>query len=94
LVAASVALATRGQEVRLAYRHSFANLSRIMHPWRLVDLTSQTSPEVERQLQAESEALETLLETNRLPVKKSILDKVRKQFAGVSALVDFWKQTV
>jgi hypothetical protein len=31
---------------------------------------------------------------NGVPVKKGILDKVRKQLAGVSALVDFWWQTV
>jgi hypothetical protein len=35
-----------------------------------------------------------LLETNGLPVKKGTLDKVGKQCAGVSALVDFWWQTV
>jgi hypothetical protein len=93
-VAASEALVTRWQGVRLASRHRLANLSRIMHPWRLVDSTRQTSQEVERQLQAEIEALETLLEMNGLPVKKGILDKVRTQLAGVSALVDFWWQTV
>jgi hypothetical protein len=38
--------------------------------------------------------IETLLETNGLPVKKGTLDKVRKQLAGVSALVDLWWQTV
>ena len=94
LVAASEALVMRWQGVRLAYRHSLANLSRIMHPWRLVDLTRQTSHEVECQLYAEIEALETLLATNGLLVKKGILAKVRRQFAGVSALVDFWWQTV
>jgi hypothetical protein len=65
-----------------------------MPPWRLVALTRQTSHEVECQLQADIEALETWLETNGLPVKKNILDKVRKQLAGGSALVDFWGQTV
>jgi hypothetical protein len=45
-------------------------------------------------LQAEIAALETLMETNGLPVKKSVLDKVRKQLTGVSALVDFWWQMV
>ena len=30
-----------------------------------------------------------LLETDRLPMKKDTLDKVRKQLAGISALVDF-----
>jgi hypothetical protein len=29
-----------------------------------------------------------------LPVKKDTLNKVRKQLAGVSALIDFWWQTV
>jgi len=93
-VAASEALVTRWQGIRLAYRQRLSNLSRIMHPWRLVDSTRQTSQEVERQLHAEIEALQTLLATNGLPVKKDILDKVRKQLAGVSALVDFWWQTV
>jgi len=59
-----------------------------------VDSTRQTSQEVERQLQAEIAALETLIETHGLPVKKNALEKVRKQLAGVSALVGFWWQTV
>jgi hypothetical protein len=84
----------RWQGVRRAYRQSLANLSRIMHPWRLMDATRQTSPEVERQLHVELQAIETLLETNGLPMKKDTLDKVRKQLAGVSALIDFWWQTV
>jgi hypothetical protein len=82
------------QGVRSSYRERLSNLSRILHPWRLVDSTRQTSQAVEHQLQAELQALETLLETNGLPVKKDTLDKVRKQLAGVSALVDFWWQTV
>jgi hypothetical protein len=82
------------QGVRSAYLQHLTNLSRIMHPWRLVDSTRQTSQEVECQLQAELQALETLLETTGLPVKKGTLDKVRKQLAGISALIDFWWQTV
>ena len=82
------------QDVRSAYRERLAKVSRIMHPWRLADATCQTSQAVERQLQAELQALETLLATNGLPVKKDTLDKVRTQRAGVSALVDFWWQTV
>jgi hypothetical protein len=35
-----------------------------------------------------------LLDTHGLPVKKATLEKVRKQLAGVSALIDFWWQTV
>ena len=50
--------------------------------------------EVEEQLRAELQAIETLLETNGLPMKKDTLDKVRKQLAGISALVDLWWQTV
>ena len=46
------------------------------------------------QLQAEINALETLVETHGLPVKSATLAKVRKQLAGVSALVDFWWQGV
>jgi hypothetical protein len=82
------------QGVHSAWKQHLCNLSRILHPWRLVDSPQQTSLAVEHPLQAELQALETLLETNGLPVKKTILDKVRKQLAGVSALVDFWWQTV
>jgi hypothetical protein len=38
--------------------------------------------------------METLLETNGLPMKQDTLNKVRKQLAGISALVDLWWQTV
>jgi Family of unknown function (DUF6399)/Winged helix-turn-helix DNA-binding len=93
-VEAYEAVVARWQGVRSAYRQSLANLSRIVHPWRLVDSTRQTSQEVERQLHVEIQVLETLLETHGLPVKKDTLDKVRKQLAGISALVDFWWQTV
>ena len=93
-VEAYEAVVARWQGVRSAYRQSLSNLSRIVHPWRLVDSTRQTSQEVERQLHVEIQVLETLLETHGLPVKKDTLDKVRKQLAGVSALVDFWWQTV
>jgi hypothetical protein len=84
----------RWQAVRNAYRNHLANLSLSIHPWRLLDATRQTSNEVERQLHAEIAALATLIEANGLPVKESALDKVRKQLTGVSALVDFWWQTV
>jgi hypothetical protein len=84
----------RWQDVRSAYRNHLANLSLILPPWRLLDSTRQSSLEVEHQLQAEIAALETLMETQGLPVKKKALDKVRKQLAGVSALVDFWWQMV
>jgi Family of unknown function (DUF6399)/IclR helix-turn-helix domain len=93
-VEAYEAAVARWQGVRNAYRQHLANLSRIVHPWRLVDATCQTSQEVERQLHVEIQELETLLKTHGLPVKKDTLGKVRKQLSGVSALIDFWWQTV
>src|SRR5215468_2555540 len=82
------------QGVSSAWRQRLANVSRILHPWRLADSTRQTSQKVEEQLETELEAIETLLEANGLPLKKDTLAKVRKQLAGISALIDFWWQTV
>jgi hypothetical protein len=93
-VEAREAEVTRWQDVRSPYRNHLDNLSLIMPPWRLLDALRQTSPEVERQVPAEIAALETLVETHGVPVKKNTVAKVRKQLAGVSALVDFWWQTV
>ena len=84
----------RWQSVRMAYRNPLETLSLIVHPWWLLDARRQTSQEGESQLHAEIAALDTLLETHGLPVKKHALDKVRKQLAGVSALVDVWWQRV
>ncbi|MHC4157065.1 MAG: DUF6399 domain-containing protein [Planctomycetota bacterium] len=94
LVADCATSVNHWQGVRRAWKEHLSTVSRIMHPWRLVDSTRQTSKEVEDRLHAELQAIETLLETNGLPMKKGTLDKVRKQLAGVSALVDFWWQTV
>ena len=66
----------------------------ILHPWRLIDATLQTSEAVERRLQAEIDAIEAFIETHGLPAKKKALDKVRKQLASLAALVDFWWQGV
>jgi Family of unknown function (DUF6399)/IclR helix-turn-helix domain len=82
------------QEVRREWREHLGNLSWIIHPWRLSDSTPQRSKEVEDLLRVELEATQTLFETNGLPMKPGTLDKVRKQLAGVSALVDFWWQSV
>src|SRR4029453_1356248 len=82
------------QGVGSAWRQQLSNLSRILHPWRLVDSTRQTSKEVEEQLRAELEAIEKLFATNGRPMKKNTLAKVRKQLAGIAALVDLWWQTV
>ena len=94
LVAEGETLVHHWQDVHNAWKQHLSTLSRSLHPWRLADSTRQRSKEVEEQLRAELQAIETLLETNGLPMKKDILDKVRKQLAGVSALVDFWWQTV
>jgi hypothetical protein len=94
VVEASDAEVRRWQSVHSAYRNHLETLSLIMHPWRLVDSTRQTSPEVERRLHAEIVALERLLYTHGLPVQKKTLDKVRKQLAGLSAWVDLWWQRV
>jgi len=82
------------QEVGSTWRQHLSNLSRILHPWRLTDSIRQTSKEVEEQLRAELQAIETLLKTNGLPLKKDTLDKVQKQLGGISALVDLWWQIV
>jgi hypothetical protein len=82
------------QAVRSAYRTHLAHLSLMLHPWSLLDSTRQTSTEVERRLKVEVTALETLMATHGLPAKNDTLTKVRKQLAGLSALVDLWWQTV
>jgi Family of unknown function (DUF6399)/IclR helix-turn-helix domain len=94
LVEASEAAVKQWEGVYSAYRHHLENLSLLVHPWRLLDSTRQTSADVERQLRAEIVAIETLVETQALPAKKKALDKVRRQLAGLSAVVDFWWQGV
>jgi uncharacterized protein DUF6399/IclR-like helix-turn-helix domain-containing protein len=93
-VAASATSVNHWQEVGRAWRQHLSNVSGILHPWRLLDSIRQTSKEVEEQLRAELKVIETLLETNGLPRKQDTLDKVQKQLAGISALVDLWWQTV
>ena len=93
-IAACTTSVSHWQGVGRAWRQHLSNLSCILHPWRLADSTRQASKEVEKHLHAELLAIEALLETNGLPGKKDTLDKVRKQLAGISALVDFWWQTV
>jgi Family of unknown function (DUF6399)/IclR helix-turn-helix domain len=93
-VAACATSVNHWQEVGRAWRQRLSNVSRILHPWRLAGSPRQTSKEVEEQLGTELEALETWLEANGLPMKQDTLDKVRKQLAGISALVDLWWQTV
>jgi len=84
----------RWQAVRSAYRTHLPNLSLILHPWNLLAALRQTATEGERRLRAEVIALETLIATHGFPAKDDTLTKVRKQLAGVSALIDFWWQRV
>jgi uncharacterized protein DUF6399/winged helix-turn-helix DNA-binding protein len=94
LVEASEAQVQHWERVESAYRHHLARVSLLVHPWRLVDSTPQTSEEVEAQLHAEIDAIEALVATHGLPVKKKALDKVRTQLAGLCTLVDLWWQGV
>ncbi len=94
VVEANEAEVRRWETVHSAYLTHRLTLSLILHPWRLIDSTFQTSEEVERRLHAEIDAIEALIETQGLPAKKKALDKVRKQLAGLAALVDFWWQGV
>jgi hypothetical protein len=82
------------QQVRHTYRRHLEAMSLSVHPWRVKDSMPQSSQEVEAQLAAEVVALQELLETNGLPVKQKVLDKVRKQLADLAAVLDVWWQTV
>ena len=72
-VAACATSVNHWQEVGRAWRQHLSNVSRLLHPWRLADSIRQTSKEVEEQLRAELKAIETLLESNGLPMKKDTL---------------------
>jgi len=94
LVEARAAEVTRWEGVHSVYRQPLETRSLLVHPWHLCDSRRQTSAEVERHVHAESRAIEVLVETNGLPVKKKALVKVRKQLGGLCALVDLWWQGV
>jgi hypothetical protein len=91
-VVASEAAVEHWQQVRDTYRGHLEMMSLQVHPWRVTDSMPQSAHEVEAQLTAEVAALQALLETNGLPVKKTVLDKVRKQLAGLAAVIDVWWQ--
>ena len=80
--------------VRDASRPPLAPLSLTVHPGRLVDSTRPTSPGGNASEHVKLQALETWLATHGLPVQQGPLAKVRTPLAGVSALIDFWWQTV
>jgi hypothetical protein len=81
-------------QVRDTYRGHLGAMSLQVHPWRVTDSTPQSSQEVEAQVAAEVAALQELLESNGLTVKKQVLDNVRTQLAGLAAVIDVWWQTV
>src|SRR3989454_4498133 len=73
LVETSDAEVTYWENVHSAYRHHLETVSVLVHPWRLVDSTRQTSADVECQLHAATQAIEALIATSGLPVKKKVL---------------------
>jgi hypothetical protein len=93
-VASGEAEVAHWEEVRDTYRGHLEAMALQVHPWRVTDSAPQSSQEVEVQLADEVAALQELLETNGLPVKQKVLDKVRKQLAGLAAVIDGWWQTV
>lgn len=93
-VASSQAEVTRWEQVQATYRGHLGAMSLQVHPWRLAHATPQSASEVESGLEAEVAALQLLLETNGLPVKKAVLDKVRKQLAGLASVIDLWWETL
>jgi hypothetical protein len=84
----------RCEGVRHTYREHLMRLSLIVHPWRVADSTPQDGQEVQQQLEGQLTAFEDFIETTQLPQKKQVLEKVRKQFGDLSALVDLWWQEV
>jgi hypothetical protein len=84
----------RWERVHSAYRHHLETVSLIVHPWRLCTSTPQMSQDVERRLHAAIDAITAFIATQGLPATKKAVEKVRKQLAGVSALVDVWWQRV
>lgn len=93
-VASGEAEVAHWQGVRDTFRGHLGAMSLQVHPWRLEDSTPQSSHEVQAQLRDEVAALQALLEANGLPLKKQVLDKVRKQLASLAAVIDVWWQTV
>jgi hypothetical protein len=93
-MAANEADVAHWEQVRDPYRGRLEAMSWSVHPWRVAASTPQISQEVEAQLAAEVAAFQALLETSGLPVKKKVLDKVRKQLAGLAEVIDVWWQGV
>jgi hypothetical protein len=93
-VVAGQAAVALWHQVRDAYRGHLGAMSMQVHPWRVADSTPQNAQEVEAQLAAEVAALQALLETHGLAVKKNVLEKVHRQLADLATVIDVWWQGV
>lgn len=92
--AACAAEVARWESVHSASRHHRETVSLLVQPWRLCHSTPQTSQEVERRWHAEIDAITACIATPGVPATQQAVDKVHKQLAGVSALVEGWWQSV
>jgi Family of unknown function (DUF6399) len=80
----------RWETVQHPYRHHLATFSLTLHPFHGDDSSPQTSAQVQSRLQAEVTAMETVAQVHQLPIRYASLKKVRRQWAALAALVDFW----
>jgi Family of unknown function (DUF6399) len=93
-VVVSAAAVEHGQQGRDTYRGHLEMRSLQGHPWRVTASMPQSAHEVDAQLTAEGAALQAWLETHGVPVKKTVRDTVRKQLAGLAAVIDVWGHQV
>ncbi|HSX83119.1 MAG TPA: DUF6399 domain-containing protein [Candidatus Saccharimonadia bacterium] len=94
LVEAHAAEVQRWQHGRSTSRGHLARLSLIRHPWRAAEAARQTSQDGACQRHAAVAALAALVDPQGLPRKKHALATVRRQLAGIAALVEAWWQEV
>jgi Family of unknown function (DUF6399) len=94
LVARRQAEGTRWGEAHHTYRAHVETLSLTLPPFRMVDSTPQTSPQVASHLQAAMEASDACAHHHQFPARPHAMLKVRKQVPALAALVDCWWQGV
>jgi hypothetical protein len=94
LVEARQAEVTRWEQATHLYRGHWERLALTLHPFHLSGSPPQSSAQVENQLMATVEAIETFARCHQLPVRHAAMTKVRKQVPALAALVDFWWQGV
>jgi hypothetical protein len=92
LVEARQAEVARWEQAAHLYRGHWERLSLTRHPFHISGSTPQTSAQVENQLMATVEAIETCARCHQLPVRHAAMTKVRKQVPALAALVAFWWQ--